>query len=70
MMNTFVSVQCSKNDVRVRSVFDRMVFDPLLDFDAILVWLPLRTKSKVSLNATSTSSTLLTHVPGSFTENV
>ena len=27
-MNTFKFVRCSKNDVRVRSMFDEMVFDP------------------------------------------
>jgi len=30
-MNTLEFVQCSKNDVRVRSMFDKMVFDPSLD---------------------------------------
>ena len=29
-MNTFEFVRCSKNDVRVRSMFDEMVFDPSL----------------------------------------
>ena len=29
-MNTFEFVQCSKNDVRVCSMFDKMVFDPSL----------------------------------------
>ena len=29
-MNTFKFVRCSKNDVRVRSMFDKMVFDPSL----------------------------------------
>ena len=29
-MNTFEFVRCSKNDVRVRSMFDKMVFDPSL----------------------------------------
>ena len=31
-MNTFEFVRCSKNDVRVRSMFDKMVFDPSLVF--------------------------------------
>ena len=32
-MNMFEFVRCSKNDVRVRSMFDKMVFDPsLVDF--------------------------------------
>ena len=30
MMNTVVFVRCSKNDVRVRSMFDKMVFNPSL----------------------------------------
>ena len=30
-MNMFEFVQCSKNDVRVRSMFDKMVFDPSLE---------------------------------------
>ena len=30
MMNTVVFVRCSKNDVRVRSMFDKMVFDSSL----------------------------------------
>ena len=29
-MNLFEFVRCSKNDVRVRSMFDKMVFDPSL----------------------------------------
>ena len=29
-MNTFEFVRCSKNDIRVRSMFDKMVFDPSL----------------------------------------
>ena len=29
-MNTFEFVRCSKNDVRVCSMFDRIVFDPSL----------------------------------------
>ena len=29
-MNMFEFVQCSKNDVRVRSMFDKMMFDPSL----------------------------------------
>ena len=29
-MNTFKFVRCSKNDVRVQSMFDKMVFDPSL----------------------------------------
>ena len=29
-MNTFKFLRCSKNDVRVRSMFDKMVFDPSL----------------------------------------
>ena len=29
-MNMFEFVRCSKNDVRVRSMFDKMVFDPSL----------------------------------------
>ena len=29
-INTFEFVRCSKNDVRVRSMFDKMVFDPSL----------------------------------------
>ena len=29
-MNKFKSVQCSKNDVQVRSIFDKMLFDPSL----------------------------------------
>ena len=29
-INTFEFVQCSKNDVRVRSMFEKMVFDPSL----------------------------------------
>ena len=29
-INTFKFVRCSKNDVRVRSMFDKMVFDPSL----------------------------------------
>ena len=29
-MNTFEFVRCSKKDVRVRSMFDKMVFDPSL----------------------------------------
>ena len=29
-MNMFEFVQCSKNDVRVRSMFDKMVFDTSL----------------------------------------
>ena len=29
-MNTFEFVRCSKNDARVRSMFDKMVFDPSL----------------------------------------
>ena len=28
--NTFEFVRCSKNDVQVRSMFDKMVFDPSL----------------------------------------
>ena len=31
-MNTFEFVQCSKKDVPVRSMFDKMVFDPSLIF--------------------------------------
>ena len=31
-MNTFEFVQCSKNDVRACSMFDKMVFDPSLLF--------------------------------------
>ena len=31
-MNMFEFVRCSKNDVRVRSMFDKMVFDPSLLF--------------------------------------
>ena len=31
-MNTFEFVRCSKNDVRVRLMFDKMVFDPSLLF--------------------------------------
>ena len=31
-MNTFEFVRCSKNDVRVRSMFDKMVFDPSLGY--------------------------------------
>ena len=31
-MNTFEFVRCSKNDVRVRSMFDKLVFDPSLIF--------------------------------------
>ena len=31
-MNTFEFVRCSKNDVRVRSMFEKMVFDPSLTF--------------------------------------
>ena len=38
-MNTFEFVRCSKNDVRVRSMFDKMVFDPSL---------VLRTRARVS----------------------
>ena len=34
-MNTFEFVQCSKNDVRVHSMFDKMVFDPSLRKTAI-----------------------------------
>ena len=30
-MNTFEFVRCLKNDVRVRSMFYKMVFDPSLD---------------------------------------
>ena len=30
-MNTFEFVQCSKNDVRVCSMFDRIVFHPSLN---------------------------------------
>ena len=30
-MNTFECVRCSKNDVRVRSLFDKMVFDSSLE---------------------------------------
>ena len=30
-MNMFEFVRCSKNDVRVRSMFDKMVFDPSLN---------------------------------------
>ena len=30
-MNTFEFVRCSKTDVRVRSMFDKMVFDLSLD---------------------------------------
>ena len=30
-MNMFEFVLCSKNNVRVRSMFDKMVFDPSLD---------------------------------------
>ena len=30
-MNMFEFVRCSKNDVRVRSMFDKMVFDPSLE---------------------------------------
>ena len=29
-MNTFEFIRCSKNDVRVRTMFDKMVFDPSL----------------------------------------
>ena len=29
-MNTFEFIHCSKNDVQVRSMFDKMVFDPSL----------------------------------------
>ena len=29
-MNTFELVRCSKNDVQVRSMFDKMVFNPSL----------------------------------------
>jgi len=35
-MNTFEFIQCSKNDVQVRSMFDKMVFDPSLV--KITVW--------------------------------
>ena len=35
LMNTFVFVRCSKNDVRVRSMFDKMVFDPSLSMTVI-----------------------------------
>ena len=30
LMKMFESVRCSKNDVRVRSMFNKMVFDPSL----------------------------------------
>ena len=39
-MNTFEFVRCSKNDVRVRSMFDKMVFDPSLLFLVVLLWFP------------------------------
>ena len=29
-MTTFEFVRCSKNDVRIRSMYDKMVFDPSL----------------------------------------
>ena len=32
-MNMFEFVRCSKNDVRVRSMFDKMVFDPSLSLN-------------------------------------
>ena len=31
-MNMFKFVRCSKNDVRVRSMFEKTVFDPSLNF--------------------------------------
>ena len=34
-MNTFEFVRCSKTDVRVRSMFDKMVFDPSLLRDTV-----------------------------------
>ena len=36
-MNTFEFVRYSKNDVRVRSMFDDMVFDPSLIFNKPLL---------------------------------
>ena len=40
--NTFEFVQCSKNDVRVRSMFDEMVFDPSLELNHALSIAPPR----------------------------
>ena len=34
-MNTFEFVRCSKNDVRVRSMFDKKVFDSSLKIDKV-----------------------------------
>ena len=41
-MNTFEFVRCLKNDVRVRSMFDKMVLDPSL--------ISVHTKPRFSLN--------------------
>ena len=41
-MNTFEFVRCSKNDVRVRSMFDKMVFDPSLLLRHIVTILDFR----------------------------
>ena len=37
-MNMFKFVRCLKNDVRVRSMFDKMVFDPSLVFKRYYVF--------------------------------
>ena len=38
-MNMFEFVRCSKNDVRVRSMFNKMVFDPSLQVRAVRAFL-------------------------------
>ena len=44
-MNMFEFVRCSKNDVRVRSMFDKMVFDPSLKILSVqklyFVWIQM-----------------------------
>ena len=46
-MNTFEFVRCSKNDVPVRSMFDKMVFDPSLLFSVIYFWIEVNFSVKI-----------------------
>ena len=50
MMNTFVFVRCSKNDVRVRSMLDKMVFDPSLEVNKVRLVETTPNKEEISEN--------------------
>ena len=62
-MNIFEFVRCSKNDVRVRSMYDKMVFDPSLKkTDEIFFF---RYTSPPSAESTTSSSTISQKVDSS-----